>query len=68
VDVAFLSPFEIIDLTQASALDITVYLDIEGMIEVYDSGTPVDKSDDVVVFASNFWERFSLDFEITREE
>lgn len=39
---------------------IVVSLDTKDLIEVYDNGTPVDKSDDIVVLADKYWERFSV--------
>jgi hypothetical protein len=39
---------------------LTVTLDIDGIVEVYDNGTPADKSDDRVVLANRFWERFGV--------
>ena len=33
---------------------------VSGIIEVYDNRTPDDKSDDIIVIANNFWDRFSL--------
>jgi hypothetical protein len=39
---------------------IVVSLDVEDIIEVYDNSTPGDKTDDVVVLADKYWERFSV--------
>ncbi|RKX24550.1 MAG: hypothetical protein DRP47_11185, partial [Candidatus Zixiibacteriota bacterium] len=33
---------------------------LENIIEVYDAGTPDEKSDDIMVFAKDFWTRFNL--------
>ena len=39
---------------------IVFEFDIENCIEVYDNNTPSDKSDDIVVMADNYWNRFTL--------
>ena len=62
VDVAFLSPSEEIDLTSTESLEISVSLDLTDMIEVYDNNTPADTTDDIIVFANDFWGRFTLTY------
>ena len=37
-----------------------VSLDIEQIISIYDNNTPADKTDDIVVLAREYWERFNL--------
>ncbi|AEF85892.1 putative lipoprotein [Treponema primitia ZAS-2] len=44
----------------ATGVKFEVQWDLDGIVEVYDHGTPNDTSDDIVVLARNFWERFSL--------
>lgn len=58
---AVFMPFEGVQIPAfARSVTFRVEWDLDGIIEVYDAGTPDDKTDDVVVFARNFWERFSL--------
>ena len=47
----------------ATEVLVRVEWDLDGIIEVYDRETPDDKTDDVVVFANNFWERLNLTVE-----
>lgn len=56
-----LVPFEGV-LVSAGTDDIkfNVGIDLDGIIEVYDSNTPAIKSDDKVVLTNRFWERISL--------
>jgi hypothetical protein len=42
---------------------LTVTLDIQDIVHVYDNGTPIDMTDDHVVLANRFWERFGIDVE-----
>ena len=37
-----------------------VIWDLKDIIEIYDNKTPEDLSDDVIVLAKDFWERFSI--------
>lgn len=39
---------------------IVVSLDVEDIVEVYNNGTPVDPTDDIVVLADRYWERFTV--------
>lgn len=58
---ALLLPFNGISIPEtATSVNFTVSWDLEGIIEVYDNNTPLIKSDDIVILANNFWERFSL--------
>ncbi len=41
-------------------ITFTVSWDLDGIIEVYDAGTPADKSDDIMILADNFWTRYDL--------
>lgn len=53
-------PFSGVDIPRsATAVEFTVSWDLDGIIEVYDRGTP-EKGDDIVVLAKDFWTRFSL--------
>jgi hypothetical protein len=36
------------------------YGDLNGIIEVYDNNTPGKLTDDVIVLARDFWNRFSI--------
>lgn len=56
-----LSPIEIGALEKETT--IVLHFDVENLIEVYDNNTPGDKTDDIVVLAKNYWERFSISLE-----
>ncbi|MFP4551227.1 MAG: hypothetical protein ACLFNT_10505 [Spirochaetales bacterium] len=58
---AVFMPFGGVDIpSSAKAVEFTVSWDLDGIIEVYDAGTAADKSDDIVVLAKDFWNRFTL--------
>lgn len=58
---AVVMPFDGVEIPSgAKAVSFRVQWDLDGIIEVYDNGTASDKTDDVVVLAKNFWQRFSL--------
>lgn len=58
---AIIMPFDgIVVPSYALRVGFSMYWDLTDIIEVYDAGTSEDKSDDVIVLASDFWERFSL--------
>ena len=58
---AVIMPGPKIDIpSDAKGITFKVSWDLEGIIEVYDANTPDIKSDDIVVLADKFWERFSL--------
>ena len=61
---AIIVPSEAV-VVPADATEVLVRMkwDLDGIIEVYDDGTPDDKSDDLVVFADKFWERLDLTVE-----
>ena len=60
-DACIVLPFEgVVVPIDAKAVRFTLSWDLDGIIEVYDNYTPGDKSDDIVIFARNFWERLSL--------
>ncbi len=46
---------------EGQTLSIMCSLDLENMINVYNSGTP-EKTDDIVQFAPEFWTRFSFSY------
>ncbi len=41
-------------------IEVEMYLDLNGIVEIYDNNTLGDLSDDHVVLAKSYWERFSL--------
>ena len=41
-----------------------VAIDLEGIVHLYDSGTPDDLTDDVLIVAPEFWNRISVDMEM----
>ena len=41
-------------------VQVEVYLDLNGIVEIYDNNTPGDLSDDHVVLSNRYWERFSI--------
>jgi hypothetical protein len=56
-----LMPLEPIKLSPVRGkATIVVSLDTKDLIEVYDNSTPGDYSDDIVVLADKYWERFSV--------
>ena len=58
---AIIMPFDGITVPlSATAVRFTLSWDLDGIVEVYDNYTPEDTSDDIIVFARNFWERLSL--------
>jgi hypothetical protein len=58
---AIVIPFDGIDIpADADRVRLSVAWDLEGIVEVYDAGTPANYSDDIVVLAKDFWNRFSL--------
>jgi len=57
-----LIPIDPIDIDWSRRkITLIVSLDTEGLIELYDHGTPGDKTDDIVVIADKYWERFAFD-------
>lgn len=44
----------------AHLVEFTFVWDLDGIVELYDKGTPDDVSDDILVLADKFWERLSL--------
>ena len=57
-----LLPYSGIDLRGLTSATFQIYLDITDIIEVYDpdGNSPGTKSDDIVVFANGFWNRFEI--------
>jgi hypothetical protein len=45
-------------------LAVIVAIDLEGIVHLYDSGTPDDLTDDVLIVAPEFWNRISVDMEM----
>jgi hypothetical protein len=47
--------------TTAKNLRFEVGFDLTDLVEVYDNNTSADQSDDIIILAKNFWERFSFE-------
>ncbi len=43
-----------------SAGNLEINMDINNLIQVYDNNTPLDTSDDIVVYSQDFWKRISV--------
>ncbi len=57
---ALIMPFDGVTITEdAEAVTFRVQWDLDGIVEVYNNST-AEKSDDIIILAENFWERFSL--------
>ena len=59
-------PFEPVMLTEEMKhVTILFGMDVNNIVEVYDNNTPAEKTDDIVVLANDWWNRFH--FTITVE-
>jgi hypothetical protein len=55
------APMEKIIISDNATLATFVFgMDMDGIIEVYDNNTPLNKTDDVVVLANGWWNRMSV--------
>ncbi len=58
---AIIMPFDGIQIPEeAHIVTIKIIWDLEGIIEVYDNGTPEDKSNHIIVLAKDWWKRFRI--------
>lgn len=62
---AIVMPFDGISVpSETDDVVITIGWDLDGIIEVYDNGTPNYQQDDVAVLARDFWRRFEISVSI----
>lgn len=62
---AIIMPFDGVQIPEdARIITIQIIWDLNGIIEVYDNGTPEDKSNHIVVLAKDWWKRFKIVFKI----
>lgn len=52
-------PFDPIEINDNT--ELVVYIDLDGIIKVYDNFTPENKSDDLLILENGFWNRFTFE-------